>query len=345
MDDIVNNIEIRVIGLKRSGNHVIINWLIPHYKGKVCFLNNVEPIINPFLTFHNIVDLNKNLYKDFDIDKEKNGKFSKKDCLIYSYEDGSFKKVLHKKFEKNYDKFVGRSKKRYNILILRDPFNLFASRIFRYHNLYGGNVLKEIRAKKLWKSYAREYLGETSYLGKDKILINYNVWFLNKDYRNNIERKLELEPSNEKVNEVLTFGEGSSFDGVKFDGKANEMKVLERWKLLADDEFYKFILKDKELVELSNRIFGRIPGTEKITKNKRFQATKLFYTEIKGIMLYLKTNKKIRRRVRKIKMKVRKIKKKAEKIINYIDSVIGLFGLFLKKNFPRLYYYLKKVKK
>ena len=47
-----------------------------------------------------------------------------------------------------------------------------------------------------------------------------------------------------------------------YDGKADKMKVLERWKHFVDNEIYKDIFKDKELVELSNAIFGETPGTE-----------------------------------------------------------------------------------
>ena len=39
-----------------------------------------------------------------------------------------------------------------------------------------------------------------------------------------------------------------------------------RWKEMQHNEVYRNIFKDAELVDLSNRIFGKIPGTEKILK-------------------------------------------------------------------------------
>jgi len=190
----------------------------------------------------------------------------------------------------------------------------------------GGNILKEIEAKKLWKSYAKEYLGKTNYLGENKIVINYNLWFSSKNYRNNIEKKLGLEPNDKKINEVLDIGRGSSFDGIKFNGKANKMKVLERWKLLADNAFYKTVLKDKELIKLSNKIFGKIPETEKIIKSK---ISKIQRLKIIKKLLYLK---------------IKDIIKITKKIIACINNTIGAFGMFLKKHFPRLYYKSRKLK-
>ena len=324
MNKIINNIEIRIVGLRRSGNHAIINWLASHYNRKICFLNDVKPITNPFLTFKkNTIIFNKDFYKEFNIDKEKCGKFSKKKCLMYSYEDESLKNIFHKNFKKNHDKFVGKSKKIYNIIILRDPFNMFASRFALNYHSRKKNFLKEFKIRELWKSYAREYLGETDYLGKNKITINYNLWFSNNNYRRSIENKLGLKPNDEKIREILNFGNGSSFDGMKFNGDANKMKVLERWKILANDEIYKFILKDKQLIKYSNKIFGKIPETENIIKKERLQNINHFYIKIKIRVLSLGI---------------------IEDIINYFNQKIGIFGIFLKKHHPRTYFLLKRIK-
>jgi len=40
------------------------------------------------------------------------------------------------------------------------------------------------------------------------------------------------------------------------------MKVLERWKDYKENETFLNIFKDQELVLLSEKIFGIIPGTE-----------------------------------------------------------------------------------
>jgi len=40
------------------------------------------------------------------------------------------------------------------------------------------------------------------------------------------------------------------------------MKVTERWKNYSDDETYLGLFADKEIIRLSNQIFGSIPGTD-----------------------------------------------------------------------------------
>jgi hypothetical protein len=49
---------------------------------------------------------------------------------------------------------------------------------------------------------------------------------------------------------------------MEFEGRANEMKVLERWHHFADDRDFRQLFYDRELLELSEKIFGGIPGTE-----------------------------------------------------------------------------------
>ena len=49
--------------------------------------------------------------------------------LIYSYEDFPLDQVASDKFEHNHDLYLGKSAIRYDLLIIRDPFNLFASRL------------------------------------------------------------------------------------------------------------------------------------------------------------------------------------------------------------------------
>ncbi|MGB7272584.1 MAG: hypothetical protein WBC69_04760, partial [Geitlerinemataceae cyanobacterium] len=45
---IINQKEIRVVGLKRTGNHAILKWVKSQETGVVEHLNNVKPNENPF---------------------------------------------------------------------------------------------------------------------------------------------------------------------------------------------------------------------------------------------------------------------------------------------------------
>ena len=312
---IINDVEIRVLGMRRSGNHPIINWLASHYKGRVCFLNNCKPGLNPFSNFAgDSIKFIKNY--PINLDKEGKGKFSKKKCLIHSYEDKFPKDVFNNKdFEKNHDKWLGKSKKCYNVLILRDPFNLFASRLF--FCLHNKKNIEKSRNIHLWKEHAKEYLGITNFIKENKIVINYNLWFLSKDYRKEIAKKFGLRLNDEKIFDVPAYGKGSSFEWRKFDRKANKMKVLERWKIMASNKFYRPVLEDEELKKLSDNVFGRFPDIERV-KRKKFIIRYRFF----GIF----ARKKIL-------------------LIVSVHSFLGKIGVYLKDKSPKVYYFLKELKR
>ncbi|MEZ4727208.1 MAG: hypothetical protein R3E79_08760 [Caldilineaceae bacterium] len=131
----VNQRELRIIGMSRSGNHAIIHWLLNQATGRTCFLNCVEGKTNPFVSARPLqsggIPYAVN-YPTFNWDSERRGKFSPKDLLIHSYEDNFLGYVCHPVFEQHHDQWVGPSRQRYDVLILRDPFNLFASRLRRF---------------------------------------------------------------------------------------------------------------------------------------------------------------------------------------------------------------------
>ena len=58
---------------------------------------------------------------------------------------------------------------------------------------------------------------------------------------------------------------GDSFDNLTFDGRATQMKVLERWRQVADEPLYRSLVADPELIELSTTIFGIMPDIEQLT--------------------------------------------------------------------------------
>src|SRR4051812_21851371 len=86
----VNQREFRVVGMSRSGNHAIVNWMLARASGRTCFLNCAEPGFNPFETCRPLGDDEPGYvssYPGFDIAAERLGKLSQKDLLIHSYED------------------------------------------------------------------------------------------------------------------------------------------------------------------------------------------------------------------------------------------------------------------
>jgi hypothetical protein len=260
IDKFDNEYCIRVFALKRAGQHAIINWIAHHFDKLVLFINDVKINKDPFIYFNHRGNNEKNNklpkyyinYKNEDLYSYKQ---IKNKILIINYEDVNLEKD---KFE---EKYYGIIDNFFNVLILRDPFNNFASRYKRKNR-----DAKTLEFINLWKDEAREFLGKTLYL-KNKICISYNDWFKNKEYRKKISSSLNLFFTDDGLEKILPVRcWGSSFDGRKYDGKAQQMDVLNRWKIFKDDKLYRKFFEDEEIWELSEKIFGKIEGTEVLRK-------------------------------------------------------------------------------
>ncbi|HEX5764519.1 MAG TPA: hypothetical protein VFY27_03070 [Woeseiaceae bacterium] len=254
----MNRHEYRVIGMSRSGNHAIIDWILSQASGRTCFLNCAEPQSNPFSTARQL-DYGCRIvanYPEFDVEAELRGDFTDKHLLLVSHEDCFLGTVARGSYEDNHDALVGPSLERRDILILRDPFNLFASRM---RGEFGH--VSTTTALRIWKQHAREYLGARRYLKHPRILIDYNQWASRKSYRRQIAKQLELHFTDASFEKVPATGNGSSFDGRRYNGRATCMRILERWKHFIDSEAYAALF-DHEVYTLSQRIFGDIgyPG-------------------------------------------------------------------------------------
>ena len=250
----MNRHEYRIVGMSRSGNHAIIDWILSQASGRTCFLNCAEPQSNPFVTARPL-DSGRSIianFSEFDVKAELDGEFTDKDLLLVSHEDCFLGTLAKGTYEDHHATFVGSSLERRDVLILRDPFNLFASRI---RGEFGCVSTKT--ALRIWKQHAREFLGVRRYLRHPRVLIDYNRWASQKPYRRKIAEQLGLQFSDSSLEKVPEAGNGSSFDGRRYDGRATGMRILERWKHFIDSEAYAAIF-DHEAYSLSKRIFGDI---------------------------------------------------------------------------------------
>lgn len=87
--------------------------------------------------------------------------------------------------------------------------------------------------------------------------ISYNKWVSSAEYRKDICYDLDLKYTNCGFRDVPQNCGGSSFDGLEFDGRANEMDVLNRWKEYENDAGFNRILdRYSDIVEMSDRFCG-----------------------------------------------------------------------------------------
>lgn len=216
--------------MSRSGNHAVINWILRQFACKFTFRNCVK---RSWKRQHKLVKL-----------------LNDKNTLI-SFENHELPSIVAgiKECKKSF---------RFNfktILLLRDPLNWLSSLIkFKKEE---PNLEAEINVRlKRQKSYMREYLGITSFL-PNKIVINYNKWVDDVEYRKQIFNGLmtwipESRFSDESMQNVSSPGH-SSFDQTKYDGQAQKMDVFNRYRYLS--EVSDMVKLDEEVMELAVQIF------------------------------------------------------------------------------------------
>jgi hypothetical protein len=244
--------------LKRSGHHAVMVWLAYHFNLPIFVLNNIKPYTDPYLTtaFTNKWDKESDWLVHIDDENVEQIRNLYKHCLVVGFQDFHIPSLKDgRDFIWERQRTVGESLKIFNILILRDPFNMLVS---RWHK--PGVVPKLIDDSEIldtWEIYAEEYSGITNFL-TSKIPVNYNLWFSSLDYRKQLSAQFELSFTDAGLNVVpkSAAGRGSSFDGTSYDGRGSQMKVLERWKSYQQDErFYKAFRERHKLATLYRKIF------------------------------------------------------------------------------------------
>lgn len=229
-----------VIGMRRTGNHAVINWIKHQCDGSFLFFNNITPECSPFSALM----------------KEQKIGFSGKPLLVFSYEDKTFDAInsaplnnVIKQFCRSPDKNVK------TVLILRDPYNLFASRLKKWPEVMR-NADSRDQLVELWKSYASEF-GADRIPGEQRALVsvNYNEFVQNPGYRQQLSQQLGLRYTDKGLEKVAFYGHGSSFDIGNIDKAALELDVLKRWTVFQDDEDFWRLFEDAKLQRLSQEIF------------------------------------------------------------------------------------------
>ena len=250
----MNETEIQIVGMSRSGNHPITDWIFAQARGRKVLLNGAEGKTNPFLTCRPLASgLGWRAEPDLEIEAERRGRHAAKKLLIHTYEDSWLGHAFSNELAAHREAWLGPSRRRIELVIVRDPYNLFASR------LRMGCSLTPKVAPRMWKQHARVALRQARVGGAERRAILYNRWTSDRAYRREVAAFLGVPFTDTGFERVSDVGGGSSFDGTAFDGRADAMRTGERWRAYADDPSWRELF-DAELVELSDRLFGETPG-------------------------------------------------------------------------------------
>lgn len=262
---VMKNINIvHIFGLRRSGNHLISQMLEKNaFPGKKAqFFNDI----------YNPRSKQPRLLTPQDIRHEVHDESS----IILGYENVELE-IARQLPTVTEESSIIKDSKSLKILVIRDPYNFIASWLKMADMvLPNGEIFRSMRnmpieeVKKLWIDYANEALGITKTLGIGLEVIKYNNWVASKDYRDKvIFDNFGVVNRDLGINTVSEFGHGSSFDGTVFDGRASLMDVNKRWEKYHGDPRFMLFTNDREVEDLSIRLFGYMPyGIEKNGKLK-----------------------------------------------------------------------------
>lgn len=278
-----NDIEVRVWGLARSGNHAIISWLASLFDEPVWFFNCIESrrrnlgVGDPYRTrWDTISYFNNDAFKDVVMQlpsmrkwpEEKLQKVRKKHkhCIIYSHEWCHFdimKRNGDSILDRNYT--IGKSKKQYDVLIVRDIYNWWASVISYAYDSKSKKSTHEHRKESgyylrwlpLWEMPAREFEGSTNYLPFELVCISFNEWIKHRSYRRMIAKKFGL-PYSERFINFPAKQSSHVTDGIN---AKNRLGVLSRYKQIKKEDYgfyWNNIEKYPKLLYLSDKLFGSV---------------------------------------------------------------------------------------
>lgn len=136
-----------------------------------------------------------------------------------------------------------------HVTIMRDPYNWAASYFKKWPQFLNvGQYTNYIT-----KFYNKSWPAGTVY-------VNYNKWVQSPEYRIEIAAEIGFETDGEPHQHVASWGDGSSFDGVRFGGKAQNMNLFARYgRYLTDPKFLKLELWNDNIFDKAKAIFDLEP--------------------------------------------------------------------------------------
>src|SRR6185437_5194417 len=231
-----NSKELQVFGLRRSGNHALIAWIAQQYSSPIVFLNSARPFHDPFSTHLMGKVPNSIPSRKLNGEEAERLRLTPKNLLLLSYEDMNIRKLEKMDLLPSRQAWIGDSGSRQRVLLLRDFYNWIASRVRLLEKK--GHAAEDIAGKvelhiDHWIMYAREFSRETRYLAEiETVPVRFDRWSQEDSYRLEILGRLGIAVLNNARSFVPRAGGGSSFDGTRFSGSAEEMDLLSRWRYL-----------------------------------------------------------------------------------------------------------------
>lgn len=213
--------QLSAISMRRSGHHAIIEWIINHV-GHTEFINNYPKADR------------------YEYNQDSTGTSYR----ITNYEDYPIQEALE---------HIGSEGK--ILLILRDPYNMFASRLRSKFLTEEGRISPRIIHR--WKDHATEFLRHSEQIDDHRLIsISFNMWIKDKEYRDNIAKQIGFTNTDKGINILSQFGQGSSFDGNDYQDKANKMDLQNRHKQVMHETIFRQLCQNQDIAQLAQHLPG-----------------------------------------------------------------------------------------
>lgn len=235
------------LGMARSGLHAVGNWIRLQH-GDITYYNDVKIEDNKFTG--GVLCHGKTAtflgFEDFDMQEWEKNRFPER---------------------------LARFERVYAIIVMRDIRNWLAS-CYKAYRVNKGirwrrRMIENLGGKDgriaRWVRLMAEYLGQG--MISNPVPVSFNKWFVDREYRQVLATALDVPFTDEGKDTVYASGRfgggGSSFDQKRFDSRASEMDILNRWRVFEHEPEYQALLDEYEdIVGLSDLHLGT-PGNWK----------------------------------------------------------------------------------
>ncbi|MDC0739042.1 hypothetical protein N6L24_12200 [Cognatishimia sp. SS12] len=253
---ITPGVTLRTFGMRRSGNHAIINWLARNSVDGSVFLNNCAAG-QPASDSARAIEVNGEWRGKRNVRHMSELTHDAGDApmLIVSYEDiapdiDDLRAGLTADLP---DGFIHR-----DLLLYRNFMNWAASLLRKIQQNDDQDALACLRIMMVSLDKYRDLLELIAQTEEDTdvLAINYDRWCARPKYRERVLAALGLPCRDNGLGKVQPYGGGSSFQ--KGTEEAAELKVSQRWRDMINDPTFQIVLlaasQDDDLIRLMHRL-------------------------------------------------------------------------------------------
>lgn len=231
-----------VFGMRRSGNHLTIGWILDQVPGNAVFYNNIRPGADPLSA--RMTEYRKNGAQEGH-------------RVVLSYEDVSVDEMLQPALTDFLSERVAHHGARVRFaVILRDPLNLFASRLQKWPERFGTEA--QITAQQTLYAEHAALAAAPAPIWRAATLVPvlYNHLLSDPATRITLADALEIQQGDRGLDRMSVYGHGSSFDGLARDSADVAQDVFSRWHSQAENPAFQAAIAHPEVAKAGETLFN-----------------------------------------------------------------------------------------